>query len=66
MMAHCAVFATLAAIFVPGLTCFSYPDCQNGPLKLNVVCDTKAAPATRATGLVQDMENNEKLANLYK
>lgn len=69
-MAQHALFAALAACLLPGVTGsgigFTYPDCQNGPLSQNVVCDTKASPAARATALVQGMENSEKLANLYK
>lgn len=73
-MAQHALFAVLAACLLPGVTGsgigigigFTYPDCQNGPLSQNVVCDTKASPAARATALVQGMENSEKLANLYK
>ncbi|KAK3312123.1 glycoside hydrolase family 3 protein [Apodospora peruviana] len=41
-----------------------YPECKSGPLKSNVVCDTKASPEARASALVAAMSNSDKLANL--
>lgn len=41
-----------------------YPDCSNGPLKSNQVCNTSAVPEVRAAALVAAMSNSEKLANL--
>jgi len=43
-----------------------YPDCVNGPLKSNLVCDTSATPEARAAALVAAMSNSDKLANLIK
>lgn len=43
-----------------------YPDCQNGPLSDNTVCDSSAAPADRAAALVQAMTLDEKFANLVE
>ncbi|KAF2197733.1 glycoside hydrolase [Delitschia confertaspora ATCC 74209] len=40
------------------------PDCVNGPLKSNKICDVKAKPAERAAALVAAMTQQEKLANL--
>ncbi|KAH3953062.1 hypothetical protein HBH53_041520 [Parastagonospora nodorum] len=40
------------------------PDCANGPLKDNKICDVTAAPAERAAALVEAMQTNEKLDNL--
>ncbi|KAI6548894.1 hypothetical protein MCOR03_010369 [Pyricularia oryzae] len=42
----------------------TYPDCENGPLSTNIVCDQAATPAERAAGLVDIMELDEKLENL--
>jgi beta-D-xylosidase 4 len=64
-----AISTTLAVLMVPSTAAsigFTYPDCINGPLKANIVCNTSAAPAARATALVKAMQNSEKLANLYK
>ncbi|KAF1936402.1 beta-xylosidase [Clathrospora elynae] len=40
------------------------PDCVNGPLKSNKICDVKATPSQRAAALVAAMETQEKLNNL--
>jgi beta-D-xylosidase 4 len=42
------------------------PDCVNGPLKSNKICDIKATPAERAKALVAAMSQDEKLANLVR
>ena len=41
-----------------------YPDCLNGLLESNLVCDTTAPPSSRAAALVSSLTNAEKLANL--
>ncbi|EME48739.1 glycoside hydrolase family 3 protein [Dothistroma septosporum NZE10] len=40
-----------------------FPDCDNGPLKDNTVCDTTADPLTRATALINAFTLQEKLNN---
>jgi beta-D-xylosidase 4 len=40
-----------------------FPDCANGPLSNNTICDTSADPLTRATALVNAMTLEEKFAN---
>jgi beta-D-xylosidase 4 len=45
---------------------FRYPDCLNGPLANNAVCDVKASPSDRAAALVKAMNVTEKLANLVE
>ncbi|KNG50748.1 glycoside hydrolase family 3 protein [Stemphylium lycopersici] len=40
------------------------PDCQNGPLSNNLICDVYASPPERAAALVAAMETQEKLDNL--
>lgn len=60
---RCLLVAVLLAPVKGGVT---YPDCTNGPLKSNLVCDQSASPEARATALVGAMSNNDKLANLVK
>lgn len=42
------------------------PDCKNGPLKSNKICDVTASPTERAAALVSAMKQDEKLANLVR
>jgi beta-D-xylosidase 4 len=44
----------------------AYPDCVNGPLKSNKVCDVTASPADRAAALVAAMQPSEKLQNIVR
>jgi len=37
-----------------------FPDCQNGPLSNNTVCDTTASVTARAQALVAALTNEEK------
>ena len=37
-----------------------FPDCQNGPLASNGVCDTKLSPTARAQALVKAFTTDEK------
>jgi beta-D-xylosidase 4 len=53
----------LAAHASAQLTGRGFPDCTNGPLKSNVVCDTSADPLTRAKGLIAAFTLEEKLNN---
>lgn len=46
-----ALLAALAAGSVSAQN-YSFPDCVNGPLKNNTVCDVSADPITRATALI--------------
>ena len=57
---------SLGILIVPVRGGVKYPDCANGPLKSNLVCDSSAAPEARAAALVAAMSNSEKLANLIK
>lgn len=45
---------------------FQYPDCEEGPLAENLVCDVSASPGERAAALVEAMSIDEKLLNLVK
>ncbi|KAF2172247.1 glycoside hydrolase family 3 protein [Zasmidium cellare ATCC 36951] len=40
-----------------------FPDCENGPLRNNSVCDTSADPLSRATALIAAFTLEEKLNN---
>lgn len=42
------------------------PDCANGPLKDNKICDRTASPSERAAALVEALEISEKLDNLMR
>ncbi|KAK4446092.1 glycosyl hydrolase family 3 N-terminal domain-containing protein [Podospora aff. communis PSN243] len=42
----------------------SYPDCKNGLLAKNKVCDVTLSPPERAAALVAAMTNEEKLQNI--
>ncbi|OAL02507.1 glycoside hydrolase, partial [Phaeosphaeriaceae sp. SRC1lsM3a] len=42
------------------------PDCSNGPLKGNKICDRTASPSERAAALVKAMTISEKLDNLMR
>jgi beta-D-xylosidase 4 len=60
----------LASIAIAALTCpsnaFSYPDCVNGPLADNLVCNSQASEAERAAALVSAFNITEKLSLLIK
>ncbi|KAI0072248.1 beta-xylosidase [Panus rudis PR-1116 ss-1] len=42
---------------------YSFPDCANGPLKTNAICDTSKDPLTRAKALVNAMTVDEMVNN---
>jgi hypothetical protein len=51
---------------ITGVVGLEYPNCINGPLASNTVCDVTAAPADRAAALVKAMTVAEKLDNLVE
>lgn len=58
--------ATLLALACLALVANVYaifPDCANGPLANNTVCDTTATPIERATALVSLFTLEEKINN---
>ncbi|KAK4128066.1 glycoside hydrolase family 3 protein [Parathielavia appendiculata] len=57
----CGISAAVYGLNAPFQT---YPDCRNGPLAQNKVCDRSLPPAQRAAALVAAMVNEEKLQNL--
>ena len=62
-MARLFVLAVLASM---AWSLLEFPDCENGPLANNLVCDATAPPADRAAALVEAMTIDEKLKNLVK
>jgi len=58
----------LASIALAALPClsvaFSYPDCVNGPLADNLVCNSQASEVDRAAALVSAFNITEKLSLL--
>lgn len=58
MMAR-SLFPGLALLAVP-IGAQLFPDCQNGPLAGNAVCDTSAPVADRARAFVNELTTAEK------
>ena len=44
----------------------TFPDCVNGPLASNAVCDKQLTPGERASALVAALTTEEKLKNLVR
>jgi hypothetical protein len=44
----------------------TFPNCGDGPLASNTVCDRSASPAERAYALVEALTTEEKLQNLVR
>jgi len=61
-----AAYIVGTVLLVSGPSSAAFPDCVNGPLKLNTVCDVAASPADRASALVQAMQSSEKLQNIVR
>jgi hypothetical protein len=57
---------TLWLVVLPSSTALQFPDCINGPLASNLVCDPGASPQDRAAALVGAMNISEKLVNMVK
>ncbi|KAB8304044.1 hypothetical protein EYC80_005390 [Monilinia laxa] len=55
--------ALLSAIVLASASAQKFPDCANGPLANNTVCDTTADPYKRATALVSLFTLAEKINN---
>jgi xylan 1,4-beta-xylosidase len=55
---------SMVTVTAVGAAGFQFPDCVNGPLATNTVCDIRAPPADRAAALVKALNTTEKLANL--
>jgi beta-D-xylosidase 4 len=64
------LFSTISLAIVASLTPTTLaavgPDCVNGPLKSNKICDRAADPKERAAALVAAMRPEEKIANLVR
>jgi len=62
-------FSTSSALFAACLASTAQaigPDCVNGPLKDNKICDLTASPRERAEGLISALTVQEKLDNLVR
>ena len=59
----CIAF-TAVAQEIPERT--EFPNCVDGPLAYNTICDQNAPPRDRANALVEAMTTEEKLANLVR
>lgn len=57
-----ALLAALAVGSSSAQATYGFPDCVNGPLKDNAVCDVSKDAITRATALI-DLWTNEELTN---
>ncbi|KAK8199701.1 putative xylan 1,4-beta-Xylosidase [Phyllosticta capitalensis] len=58
-----ATYMVVGVDLVTGLKLYGFPDCANGPLKDNLVCDTSATPKSRAAALVAALTLEEKFNN---
>ncbi|TBU52310.1 beta-xylosidase [Dichomitus squalens] len=57
-----SAFLTALAVGTSCVSGYGFPDCVNGPLSNNTVCDTSKDPITRATALI-DLWTDEELTN---
>ena len=57
-----SAFLTALAVGTSSVSGYGFPDCVNGPLANNTVCDTTKDPITRATALI-DLWTVEELTN---
>ncbi|KAF2087560.1 glycoside hydrolase family 3 protein [Saccharata proteae CBS 121410] len=57
-----AFLLSLAVLLVP-LASAAFPDCANGPLRNNTVCNVSASPLDRAAALIKLFTLEEKLNN---
>ncbi|KAL5355474.1 putative exo-1,4-beta-xylosidase bxlB [Aspergillus floccosus] len=58
-----SILACIASLTQLGIAQSPFPDCENGPLSKNAVCDTTLDPVTRAQALVAAMTLEEKINN---
>ncbi|KAF9468812.1 glycoside hydrolase family 3 protein [Collybia nuda] len=63
VMNHLAFLLLALGISPAHAIVYSFPDCVNGPLKSNTVCDTTKDPATRARAVVSLFTVEELMAN---
>ncbi|KAF9820640.1 hypothetical protein IEO21_01343 [Rhodonia placenta] len=57
------VLLALSCLALAGQAFGAFPDCANGPLTTNTVCDTSATPLERATALISLFTLEEKINN---
>ena len=61
-----AVLGFIPLVYSQTASTAHYPDCVNGPLADNLVCNASAPEHDRAIALIQAMNITEKLAQLVK
>ena len=57
-------FLTVIAVATSSVSGYAFPDCANGPLTNNTVCDTSKDAVTRATALIDLWTVTELVANM--
>lgn len=61
VLMHIGLLALLAgSVAAQSRTAALFPDCENGPLANNTICDTNASVADRARALVAELTVEEK------
>jgi beta-D-xylosidase 4 len=65
-MVHFSAIGLAIASLTPTVLGAIGPDCVNGPLASNKICDVAADPEERAAALVAAMQPEEKLRNLVR
>jgi beta-D-xylosidase 4 len=66
MLVFSAITVATIVSLVPLAIGAAGPDCIDGPLKSNKICDASIDPSERAAALVAAMSQQEKLANLVR
>ncbi|PGH02015.1 hypothetical protein AJ79_07753 [Helicocarpus griseus UAMH5409] len=59
-----ALLLAAAAALYSSTTLAAFPDCINGPLSENSICDSSLPPAERVAGLLSVLNITEKIANV--
>jgi beta-D-xylosidase 4 len=62
MAAHFVI--AVAVSYLANSVAADFPDCVNGPLKSNGVCDARLDAVSRAHALIAEFTSDEKIANL--
>jgi xylan 1,4-beta-xylosidase len=67
MVPHVAlILAAVGVVSAQNQAFQTYPDCENGLLAKNGVCDATLSPPQRAAALVAALTNEEKLQNIIR
>lgn len=60
------VLATVGLAAAQNAAFQSFPDCENGLLAKNKICDRTLSPPARAAALVAALNSDEKLQNIIR